>query len=220
MAERRGRTGGAARRAEGAARTRDAVVACVGRGRATVDEIAEELELTPNAVRFHLGALERDGIVRRDGAARTGSVGKPRDVYALTEVAEERRSNAYAPVLAAVVDEVSARLDQDELAPLLASAGAALASGVDRPARASDRVRRAVSLLQELGAVLDVVRTRDAVLLRGHGCPLASVVSRQPAACLVIAGMLSEITGAPVRQECDHGARPSCRFLVPRLKTA
>lgn len=216
MAERRGRTVGGARRAEGAARTRDAVAACVGRGCATVDAIADELELTPNAVRFHLAALERDGAVRREGAMRTGAVGKPRDVYALTEVAEERRSSAYAPVLAAVVDEVAERLDEDELAPLLASAGAALAGGIDRPARASDRVRRAVTLLQELGAVLDVVRTRDAVLLRGHGCPLASVVTRQPAACLVIAGMLSELTGAAVRQECDHGARPSCRFVVPR----
>lgn len=216
MAARPGRTTGGARRPPPAAPTRGAVATRVGRGCNTVEDIAESLALTPNAVRFHLAALEREGVVRRDGVVRTGSVGKPRDVYVLTEGAEERRSSAYAPVLAAVVDEVSQRLGRGELAPLLASAGASLASGIERPARAGDRLRRAVALLQDLGAVLDVVRTREAVLLRGHGCPLASVVVRQPAACLVIAGMLSELTGTPVRQECDHGARPSCRFRVPR----
>lgn len=218
MAERGGRTAGRARQADSelGVRTRDAVAACVGRGQATVEEIATALELTLNAVRFHLGALERDGTVRRDGAVRTGGVGKPRDVYVLTEAAEERRSSAYAPVLAAVVDEVSQCLDPDELAPLLVRAGASLASGVERPARAGERVRKAAALLEELGGVIDVVRTRDAVVLRGHGCPLSTAVARQPAVCLVMAGMLSELTGTAVVEECDHGARPSCRFRVPR----
>lgn len=216
MAADSGRTDGSTRRAESAASTRDAVVACVGRGCNMVEDVAATLALTPNAVRFHLAALERDGIVRRDGVTRTGGVGKPRDVYVLTESAEERRSRAYAPVLAAVVQEAARRLDPAELAPLLATAGASLVADVPRPARATERVRRAAAVLEELGAVLDVVRTRDSVVLRGHGCPLGAVVAEQPATCLVIAGMLSELTGVPVREECDHGPRPSCRFRLPR----
>lgn len=216
MTDRGRRTEGPARRADAAARTRDAVAARVGRGDDTVEAIASALDLTPNAVRFHLAALERDGVVRREGVAHTGGVGKPRDLYVLTEVAEERRSSAYAPVLAAVVQEVAQRIDPAELAPLLASAGASLAASVPRPARAGDRVKSSVAMLEEMGAVIDVVRTRDAVVLCGHGCPLASVVAQQPSACLVIAGMLSTLTGAPVVEECEHGPRPSCRFRVAR----
>jgi predicted ArsR family transcriptional regulator len=192
------------------------VAHCVGRGSDTVEAIADELALTPNAVRFHLAALEAQGLVRRTTGAPTGAVGKPRDVYELTDAAIEARSRAYAPALAAVIDELAARLDPTELAPLLVRAGASLAAGLRRPARKSERVRRAVATLERLGAEIEVERTGDSVVLRGHACPLASVVARHPAACLVVAGLVGALTEAPVLEECDHGARPRCRLRMAR----
>ena len=220
MTGRTGRTGGGARRTAPTTRTRDAVAGCVGRGCDTVEAIAETLALTPNAVRFHLAALERAGIVRRTATLPTGSVGKPRDLYELTEEAIEERSRAYAPALAAVIDELAARLDVAELAPLLVRAGASLAVDAGRPARASERVRNAVAALERLGADIDVERTSDAVVLHGHTCPLASVVTRHPSACLVIAGLVGSITETAVLEECDHGARPRCRFRIPRAQSS
>ena len=36
----------------------------------TVNELAEELELTDNAVRAHLLSLERDGLIKQSGIQR------------------------------------------------------------------------------------------------------------------------------------------------------
>ncbi len=47
------------------ASTRERVLDLLWRGRQTVDELARELGLTDNAVRAHLVALERDGLVVR-----------------------------------------------------------------------------------------------------------------------------------------------------------
>ena len=53
------------------------------RSRLSINALADALHLTDNAVRTHIAALERDGIVEQVGTQReTG--GKPARLYALT----------------------------------------------------------------------------------------------------------------------------------------
>ena len=47
--------------------SRGRIAELLQRGARTVDDLASELRLTPNAVRSHLTAMERDGLVRRAG---------------------------------------------------------------------------------------------------------------------------------------------------------
>jgi len=55
--------------------TRGRLLALLREGVWTVDDLAERLELTDNAVRFHLAALEREGGVAKAGVQRRqGSV--------------------------------------------------------------------------------------------------------------------------------------------------
>ena len=49
------------------ASTRGRIIALLRPSSRTVNELAEALELTDNAVRAHLTALERDGLVRQSG---------------------------------------------------------------------------------------------------------------------------------------------------------
>ena len=60
------------------ASTKGQVAALLSRGVATVEELARELGLTDNAVRSHLAALERDGLVAQTGVRRgTGNPPTP-----------------------------------------------------------------------------------------------------------------------------------------------
>src|SRR6266496_4119842 len=68
------------------ASTRGRIVTLLRRNSRTVEELAQELTLTDNAVRAHLATLERDGIVQQRGVRR-GS-GKPSYIYDLTPEAE------------------------------------------------------------------------------------------------------------------------------------
>src|SRR6266581_7262549 len=87
--------------------TRGRIVTLLRRGNKTVDELAQELELTDNAIRAHLATLERDGFVRQQGARRSAS--KPAYVYELGPAAEQLFHKAYEPVLQQLLAEVSAR---------------------------------------------------------------------------------------------------------------
>src|SRR5436190_24175281 len=75
------------------------------RSRQTITSLANALGLTDNAVRLHIAALRRDGIVEDVGKQRdTG--GKPARLYGLTREGEELFPKAYALVLGKLVQEI------------------------------------------------------------------------------------------------------------------
>ena len=86
--------------------TQARVLHLLRRSRRTINDLSESLGLTDNAVRTHVAALSRDGIIEPVGTQRdTG--GKPARLYALTEAGEELFPKAYAMVLAGLVEEIA-----------------------------------------------------------------------------------------------------------------
>src|SRR5471030_2667394 len=94
--------------------TRGQMVALLRRSARTVEDLATALGLTNNAIRNHLATLERDGIIRQDGVRRSPGAGKPAIVYDLHPDAEPLLSNAYVPVLRALVDVLLDELTPDQ----------------------------------------------------------------------------------------------------------
>ena len=108
--------------------TRARLLALLRESAWTVDDLAERLSLTDNAVRFHMDALEKLGTVRKDGVRRIG-VGQPATVYSLSPEGEEAFSRAYAPVLIACLEELSDRSSAQQVAAFLRRVGKRLARG-------------------------------------------------------------------------------------------
>lgn len=79
------------------ASTRGKIFALLRADSHTVNELAEALGLTDNAVRSHLTSLERDGLVQELGT-RPG-FRKPHVLYSLTGEAEYLFPTAYGPLL-------------------------------------------------------------------------------------------------------------------------
>jgi predicted ArsR family transcriptional regulator len=196
------------------ASTRGQVVALLRRASRTVEELARALGLTDNAVRAHLAALERDGLVRQEGVRR--GAGKPAFAYDLTPDAERLFPKAYAPVLGQLLALLAERLGAAEAEALLREAGRRLAVGARSPAgdpRA--RLAAAVATLNGLGGLAEVVEAEDGGLaIQGYSCPLAAVAADHPAACALAESLVSELAGVPVRERCERGERPRCRFVV------
>ena len=196
--------------------TRGRIVALIRRGEHTVDEIASAVGMTDNAIRSHLTALERDGIVRQSGVRRSPGAGKPAALFELDPAAEPLLSSAYPPVLAAVLDALVGELPSDRATAVLRDAGKRIAQqiGMRADGSALDRVRAAAAVLTELGGAVDVVQADGALSIRGSGCPLSAAVSRRPELCQAVETLVSEISGLPLMQCCQHGERPSCCFRV------
>jgi predicted ArsR family transcriptional regulator len=196
--------------------TRGRIVSLLRRASRTVDELAASLDLTDNAVRLHLGALERDGIVRSAGVRRGGGVGKPATVYEIEPAAEPGFSSAYLPFLATLLDALGDRMEPHELETLMRDVGRRLAVPQRRPRDAADLAQRAAlasRLLESLGGVTSVEREGDHVRIRGCACPLSVAVERRAEVCVAVQAMLAEVTGTSVRECCDRGGeRASCSF--------
>ena len=196
------------------ASTRGRIVALLRRASRTVEELAQALGLTDNAIRAHLASLERDGLVRQEGVRR--GVRKPSYAYDLTPEADRLFPKPYAPVLGQLLDVLAERLEPAEVEALLRTVGRRLAAR--EVARAGDlraRLDVAVAALNELGGLAELEEGDGVFVIRGYSCPLAAVTPGHPAVCKLAETLVAEITGVPVRECCDRGERPRCRFEVP-----
>jgi predicted ArsR family transcriptional regulator len=192
------------------------VLALLRRASRTVDELARALGLTDNAVRAHLATLERDGLVRQEGLRR--GAGKPAYAYDLTPAAERLFPSAYGPLLDQLLAVLAERLPSDQVEAILRQTGRRLAATAPPAPPAADlraRVERALALLDSLGGLAELEEREGKYVIQGYRCPLAAVVPDHPAACLLAEALLADAVGAPVRECCERGERPCCRFEIP-----
>jgi len=193
--------------------TRGRVITLLRRSEHTVNELADALGLTDNAVRMHLAGLERDGLVALRGVRR--GVGKPAHVYALTPDADSLFPRAYGVVLRTLLHALRLRLPAAEVDALVAEVGARLGGAFGRAGGdLSSRAEAAVAVLAELGGVAEARVEGGVAQIRGFGCPLREAVDGHPEVCRIAAALLSEVVGYEVTECCDrdHGEAPSCRF--------
>jgi predicted ArsR family transcriptional regulator len=184
--------------------------------------MAAELELTTAAIRAHVTAMERDGIVQRAGQ-RTGTT-RPPQMFALTPEVEQLLSGAYIPLLIELVRQSASRLEPKELRELMRSTGKALAASFPPPtapdAPLAARVNAVAVLLNEqFGSTMKVERTNNHYTMRGFGCPLAALTGNHPTVCLAIERMIATLLETSVRECCDRAQRPQCCFLVSQSRS-
>lgn len=196
------------------ASTRGQVVQLLRQGHATVEDLARALGLTDNAVRAHLTALERDGLVVQRGQRQ--GIGKPAYTYALTSEAEGLFPKAYGAVLHLLLDVLEESLSPQMLDSAMREVGRRLAAEQPRPTGdLRERAGSAVALLNDLGGLASLEAENGKIVIQGRSCPLAAAAKGHPETCLLAETLLAEVIGVPVRQTCDQ-AIPRCRFeIVP-----
>ena len=195
------------------ASTRGQIVTLLRRSGHTVDELAQALDLTDNAVRAHLATLERDGIVQERGTRRGSR--KPSAVYDLAPEAEQLFPKAYDPVLQQLLDVLSEHIAADEVETLLREVGRRIAGRWKiPPGELRVRLEAAVEAFNELGGMAELEACNGHFCIRSSSCPLAAVVPGHPAVCSLAEALLTELAGVPAQKHCDDDGVPRCRFTV------
>jgi predicted ArsR family transcriptional regulator len=187
-------------------------------GEMTALELSEQLQVGAVGVRQHLGLLERDDLVRVSGLRR--SVGRPANLYSLTNTAEERFPRIYDRLALDLLEQVAAhggsdvvnqllvgrRIKQvDELAPAFA--------GKSR----RDRIATLAGMLAQQGYMCEWEETADgSYLLTEYNCPLDCVARRCPQLCVQEHLLYAELLAAPVIQEQTIAQGGTCcRYRIP-----
>ncbi|HEX2910857.1 MAG TPA: ArsR family transcriptional regulator [Chloroflexia bacterium] len=195
------------------ASTRGQIILLLRRTTRTVEELAQILGLTDNAVRAHLAALERDGLIEQSGSKR-GS-GKPAFTYDLSAEAESLFPKPYSVVLGSLLDVLSEEMPPQKLENLLKATAQRLAEAYKKPTgNIPARLEAGTRLLNELGGLAELKETEGNYIIRGFSCPLAAVVTGHPQLCKLAETLLNEYTGLPLQENCERNDRLNCTFIL------
>ncbi len=195
--------------------TRGRLVTVLRGTRKTVNELAQNLDLTDNAVRAHLLSLERDGLIKQSGIQR--GTRKPHFAYELTDEAEHLFPKAYDTLLNQLIAVLKGRLTPLALEEVLREVGRSLAKAQGAGQENGDierRVGRSLAALETIGGAARVEKDNEKLVICSDNCPLATAVSEHPEVCRLAETLLSEIIGVDVQERCDREGPPRCRFEV------
>lgn len=192
--------------------TRGRIVTLLRGSTKTVNELAEELELTDNAVRAHLVSLERDGLVRQAGIQRGKR--KPHFSYELAGEAENLFPKAYDQLFNQLIAVLKGRISTRALREVLREVGRSLAGEQSQRGDISTRIKKALSALEGIGGSPRLEKENDKLVIRSESCPLSSAVTEHPEVCKLAESLVSEIIGTTVKEQCDREGIPRCAFTV------
>ena len=192
--------------------TRGRIVSLIRGSTKTVNELADELGLTDNAVRAHLLSLERDGLIKQSGIQR--GTRKPHFAYQLTDEADKLFPKAYDALLNQLIAVLKGRLSPPVLEEVLREVGRSLAGDQPSGGDLESRVRKALVALEAIGGAAHLEKDGEKLFIRSGSCPLAIAVAEHPEVCQLTEALLSKIIGARVGERCDREGSPRCGFEI------
>jgi predicted ArsR family transcriptional regulator len=199
--------------------TRKAILEILRRqGQATVEELAEELELTPMTIRHHLNVLKAQNTVSTTRLRHSRSVGRPRQVYALTQEGNNLFPSNYHELAEHLLDEMKEALSGEQLRNIFGRIGEKLASEAPDLSQLplEERVSRAVDFLCEKGYLSRWEETDDGYALHQYNCPYRHVAHEHGEVCALDKTFISRLVAVDVERVFGKAAEGKhCTYLVP-----
>jgi predicted ArsR family transcriptional regulator len=192
--------------------TRGRIVIFLRTANRTVNEMAAQLELTDNAVRSHLLALERDGLVAPAGSIK--GFRKPHATYRLTDEARHIFPQSYDSILNRLIGVLKQRLKRSPLNTIFRDVGGELAGDDLSGLTPDQRLARALDSLEEMGGAPRLLNEDGKVFIKSESCPFADAVSEHPEVCQIAESMIEKIVGRKVIEACDRSGTPKCCFAI------
>lgn len=190
------------------------------RGRATLDELAQESGLAPMTVRGHLAILERDGLIGSD--EERGRVGRPRFVYTLTEQGHDLFPKSYHVLCNRILDALCTNADiAAALATQIAEHWAGEYSARFEGKSLEEKVQTLAEIRTAEGAMAEVEKTPDGYLIHQRHCPASCVAARHPdVICAAEIGYIRRALNASVeRVSWIQNGDATCTYRVREVRS-
>jgi predicted ArsR family transcriptional regulator len=183
---------------------------------ASVGELAQALGVTRTAVRQHLAALRREGLVEPRGTR--ASRGRPNRLFVLTRAGHEalpRHYSWFAQLLVeAIVQEHGTAGLRTRLGRIAAAVVDELEQNTPRPPGTTERIEQLATVMDEVGYDASTVRAENGIpVIEADNCVFHDLAIRQPEVCHFDLALLSGYTGSAVElNECMARGGHVCRF--------
>lgn len=156
-------------------------------GQATAQELAEALEISPQATRRHLKELDAEGLVEHR-ALQTG-LGRPQHVYQLSRLGRERLPHRYEEFAVSLLDTIAETVGEEQVSQVLRKQWEHKAARYREhlgPGSLQQRLDRLVQLRQNEGFMAEyypLEGERERFLLVEHNCVISSLAESYPSIC-------------------------------------
>jgi len=183
---------------------------------ASIDEMASAVGVTRTAVRQHLAALMRDGLVAGGETRPTG--GRPEQLYVLSPQGREefpRRYSWFAQLLIeAMQREHGASGLRVRLGRIAAAVVAQIRQGAPAIGSRREKVQALAGLMDNLGYDAHTARDLEgAPTIEADNCVFHELAAKNPEICHFDLALLSGYTGSKVTlHECMARGGHVCRF--------
>ncbi|MDM8519372.1 ArsR family transcriptional regulator [Anaerolineales bacterium HSG6] len=190
------------------------------RGKATVDELAKAVELTPMAVRHHLNVLQSDNLVDSVSVRRKSGPGRPSQIYKLTDDADALFPSDYRGLIGHLLDELNMQFGQKTVAGIFENMAQRLAQEAP-PIRSNqtieERLDETILFLHQKGFVTEWEETEANYLIHARSCPYRKVAKCHSEVCLVDKQIISTmLNSTPARTACLRSADGHCTYRLSK----
>jgi predicted ArsR family transcriptional regulator len=191
------------------------------RGEQTATALAEQLEVSPMAIRQHLQSLKAEGLVSYREDRRP--LGRPVKLWHLTERSISYFPDSHADLMLDLMRGVEAVFGQEGLTKLLADRAARQIQAYQSRLLQMDahhwqsRVRAIAQLRTQEGYMAEVIEQADGLLLVENHCPICTAAQTCVGLCVAELEVFRAVLGEGVTVErVEHlldGDR-RCAYLV------
>lgn len=186
-------------------------------GSLTVSEISKELGITEMAVRRHLNTLERDELIRSSLVRQ--AMGRPTNLYSLTEKAEEQFPKSYRNLALEILDGILEVDGSEKIKEIFDRREQKLrtkyAEKVRNFSTLEERVKDLVKLQSEKGYMVEYESTSEGYLIKEYNCPISDIAKNFNVACDGEKKLFENVLKAEVESlQCMARGDNSCVYLV------
>lgn len=189
---------------------------------ATVEDLAQRLQLTPMTIRHHLNVLQAQNLVMAAKVRRLQTVGRPRLLYTLTEAAEDLFPQGYETLARQLVTEVKETMGPDETRAMFQRIAERIARDAPKPTPGQtfeQRLEQISRFLEKSGFIFTWTKTDGGYLFANANCPYRRVSQDHSEVCVMDTMLISRLLGIEVQVMSHMGeGAPSCTCLLEPIK--
>lgn len=187
-------------------------------GGATVAELADRLDMAPVSVRHHLDILQGDNLIRVGRVERTGSVGRPQQIYQLTDDAAELFPKNFGLLAAGMVRQLKQLLPPEQVDAVFHALADEMAEEINlaelETLPLAARLERVTAFLNERGylARWEPGEEEDDAwfVLHKHNCPYAGMSGEHHELCLMDQLLINRLVGMPCERTASVANQDRC----------
>lgn len=199
--------------------TRDRIVqTLLNHPKSTINELAETVGINGISVRHHLNALLVEGLVVVE-EVRHG-VGRPRQVYSLSEAGLERFPTRYLRLTTRLLDQIKDTLPGPVVNNLflqIATGMAAASAPKVKSMTIEQKLETIKELLAQEGFSVEWEQHGDEYLIHEITCPYFHIGQAHPEVCTVDQTLISTLLSIPAEKiNCVLQGDAHCVYVIPR----